>query len=667
MNTKFFAKLAVRNIRSNMQTYLPYLFSSTLTVAMFFLMISLISNDFVQGRSSTLPMLFSFGAIVIGIFSFIFILYTNSFLIKRRKKEIGLYGILGLGKKHVARVLLLEMLMTSFVSIIAGLITGEVFGKLFFMLLNYMLNMPEPMIYTASLGKALLTAALFCGIFLIALLYNISQVTFSNPIKLLKGRKEGEKEPKASNILFLLSIGLLVGGYWISLSIDNPIDALLYFFVAVVLVIVGTYLFFISGSIFILKALKKNKKFYYRPGPFISISGMLYRMKQNAVGLANICILATMVIVALSTTVAMFAGSEETFNNRYPHENNLNLYEEASEVSEVSDQDQQPSIVQLKETIKKQTAAAGLKINEMGSYRYQSLYGEFKENHFILSSSSSAGVMPSVVLTIIPLEDYNEWTNGTIQLKENEVMYYHSKNTFSESTISLAEQTYQMKKMPIIPKELKGQSDLIESVFLVVPSISDIDTIKQSYLKEDADAAVMPLSGTIYWDTNGTDAEKKTYAQDLRTALNDQSSISYESKEVNRDEWYGMNGGFLFLGIFLGLLFTIGTVLITYFKQVSEGYDDRDKFQIMQKVGLDQKMIKDSSRMQIIWMFFLPIIVAIIHIAFAYPIIQKLLLLFGITNQKLLVLSIIGVIVAFSLIYWLIYRITSRIYYNIVK
>ena len=667
MNTKFFAKLAVRNISSNMQTYLPYLFSSTLTVAMFFLMISLISNDFVQGRSSTLPMLFSFGAIVIGIFSFIFILYTNSFLIKRRKKEIGLYGILGLGKKHVARVLLLEMLMTSFVSIIAGLITGEVFGKLFFMLLNYMLNMPEPMIYTASLGKALLTAALFCGIFLIALLYNISQVTFSNPIKLLKGRKEGEKEPKASNILFLLSIGLLVGGYWISLSIDNPIDALLYFFVAVVLVIVGTYLFFISGSIFILKALKKNKKFYYRPGPFISISGMLYRMKQNAVGLANICILATMVIVALSTTVAMFAGSEETFNNRYPHENNLNLYEEASEVSEVSDQDQQPSIVQLKETIKKQTAAAGLKINEMGSYRYQSLYGEFKENHFILSSSSSAGVMPSVVLTIIPLEDYNEWTNGTIQLKENEVMYYHSKNTFSESTISLAEQTYQMKKMPIIPKELKGQSDLIESVFLVVPSISDIDTIKQSYLKEDADAAVMPLSGTIYWDTNGTDAEKKTYAQDLRTALNDQSSISYESKEVNRDEWYGMNGGFLFLGIFLGLLFTIGTVLITYFKQVSEGYDDRDKFQIMQKVGLDQKMIKDSSRMQIIWMFFLPIIVAIIHIAFAYPIIQKLLLLFGITNQKLLVLSIIGVIVAFSLIYWLIYRITSRIYYNIVK
>lgn len=666
MNTKFFAKLAVRNIRSNMQTYLPYVLSSIMTVAMFFLMVSLLSNEFVQGRSSTLPMLFSFGAIVVGAFSFIFILYTNSFLIKRRKKEIGLYGILGLGKKHVAKVLMLEMVLTSFFSIIAGLITGQVFGKLFFMFLNYMLNLPEPMKYTASLDKALLTAALFIGIFLIALLYNISQVTFSNPIKLLKGRKEGEKEPKGSIILFILSVGLLASGYWISLSIDNPIDALQYFFIAVLLVIVGTYLFFISGSIFILKALKKNKKFYYRPGPFISISGMLYRMKQNAVGLANICILATMVIVALSTTVAMFVGSEETLTNRFPFENAVTVY--GGEQEESAGNSQLPEMEQIKTTIDEQTAAADLKINQLESYRYQTLFGMLEKNKFVIPESTSLTDLTSIVSAIIlPLEDYNQWTNETMELGENEALYYHSKDSLKGQTLSLGEQTYQLKKMAVVPGDIESQSELLEVLVLVLPTISEIETVTQNYMQQKPDTFIAGLSGTINWDTTGSPEEKSAYAADLKAVFNDTPSMSYESREMNRDEWYGMNGGFLFLGVFLGLLFTIGTVLITYFKQVSEGYDDREKFQIMQKVGLNQKMIKDSTRLQIVWMFFLPIIIAVIHIAFAYPIIQKMLVVFGITNQKLLILSIIGVIAAFSLIYWLIYRITSKIYYNIVK
>ncbi|MEG0289151.1 MAG: FtsX-like permease family protein [Carnobacterium sp.] len=666
MNTKFFAKLAVRNIRSNMQTYLPYVLSSTMTVAMFLLMVSLLTNEFVQGRSSTLPMLFGFGAVVVGIFSFIFILYTNSFLIKRRKKEIGLYGILGLGKKHVAKVLMLETVLTSFFSIVAGLITGQVFGKLFFMFLNYMLNLPEPMEYTGSLDKVLLTAALFIGIFLIGLLYNISQVTFSNPIKLLKGRKEGEKEPKGSIVLFILSVGLLAGGYWISLSIDNPIDALQYFFISVLLVIVGTYLFFISGSIFILKALKNNKKFYYRPGPFISISGMLYRMKQNAVGLANICILATMVIVALSTTVAMFVGTEETLDNRFPFENAVTIY--GGEQEESAGNSQLPEMEQIKTTIDEQTAAADLKIDQLESYRYQTILGMLEKNKFVIPESTSLTDFTSIVSVIIlPLEDYNQWTDETMELGENEALYYHSKDTLKGQTLSLGEQTYQLQKMAVVPGDIESQGELLEILVLVLPSISEIEKVTQNYMQQNPDTFIAGLSGTINWDTTGSPAEKAAYAADLKAVFNDTPSMSYESKEMNRDEWYGMNGGFLFLGVFLGLLFTIGTVLITYFKQVSEGYDDREKFQIMQKVGLDQKMIKDSTRLQIVWMFFLPIIIAVIHIAFAYPIIQKMLVVFGITNQKLLILSIIGVIAAFSLIYWLIYRITSKIYYNIVK
>lgn len=665
MNTKFFAKLAVRNIRSNKQTYLPYVLSSIMTVAMFFLMVSLLTNEFVQGRSSTLPMLFGFGAVVVGIFSFIFILYTNSFLIKRRKKEIGLYGILGLGKKHVAKVLLLEMALTSFFSIAAGLITGQVFGKLFFMSLNYLLNLPEPMKYTASLDKVLLTIVLFLGIFLIGLLYNISQVTFSNPIKLLKGRKEGEKEPKGSIILFILSVGLLAGGYWISLTIENPLDALQYFFIAVLLVIVGTYLFFISGSIFILKALKKNKNLYYRPGPFISISGMLYRMKQNAVGLANICILATMVIVALSTTVAMFVGSEGTLNNRYPFENAVTVYGEDRE--ETGGKSQLPEMEQIKKTINEQTATDDLKIDQMESYRYQTLYGKIEKNQLVIQDFALNDLASLATILILPLEDYNQWAIEAVELGENEALYYYSKDALKGQTFSLGEQTYQLKQMPTVPGDIKSEGELLETLVLVLPSMSEMETAIQSYMQQNPDTFIASLSGKISWDTTGSPAEKAAYAADLKTVFKNSSSMYYESREMNRDEWYSMNGGFLFLGVFLGLLFTIGTVLITYFKQVSEGYDDREKFQIMQKVGLDQKMIKDSTRLQIVWMFFLPIIIAVIHIAFAYPIIQKMLMIFGITNQKLLVLSILGVIVAFSLIYWLIYRITSRIYYNIVK
>ncbi len=268
---------------------------------------------------------------------------------------------------------------------------------------------------------------------------------------------------------------------------------------------------------------------------------------------------------------------------------------------------------------------------------------------------------------ILPLEDYNQWTDETIELGENEALYYYSKDTLKGQTFSLGEQTYQLKQMPAIPGDIESQGELLETLVLVLPNMSEIETATQAYMQQNPDTFTGNLSATINWNTTGSPEEKAAYAAELKETFADQNSMSYESREMNRDEWYSMNGGFLFLGVFLGLLFTIGTVLITYFKQVSEGYDDREKFQIMQKVGLDQKMIKDSTRLQIIWMFFLPIIIAVIHIAFAYPIIQKLLVIFGITNQKLLILSIMGVIVAFSLIYWLIYRITSRIYYNIVK
>ncbi|WP_106532183.1 FtsX-like permease family protein [Planomicrobium soli] len=658
MNSRFFSSLALRNIRSNKQLYIPYLLSSTAIIMMFYLMASLMTNKFVQERSSSLPTLFGIGVIVIGIFSVIFILYTNSFLIKRRKKEIGLYGILGLEKKHVAKILFFETFFTSILSIAAGLMAGLIFGRLVFMLLNYLLRLPSNIGYSTSLMTAAATVALFVGIFGITYLYNVSQFTFANPIKLLKGKQEGEKEPKGSIILFLLSLIFLAWGYGISLTIPDPLSAISKFFLAVLLVIIGTYLLFVSGSIFILKAMKKNKRIYYRPGAFISISGMLYRMKQNTVGLANICILASMVIIAVSTTVTIFIGSEETLENRFPYENNMTLHGDPENVDAIN-----PRFFELQDQFREETKKLGLEVTEMETYRYQNLFGRLNGNRFVFEKSGPGTELP-VFMDVLPLEDFNKMTGKSYSLADDEALYYHSTGTYKKEELAIGEQTFQLTP---IENEFSEEMALTESLALVVPNISQIEQIKADFEKEVPGDSYMAINAKIGWNTTGTEEDKKKLADQLSEEYSWASDGHYESRENQRVEWYSMNGGFLFLGIFLGLLFTIGTVLITYFKQVSEGFDDRGKFQIMQKVGLDKEMIQESTRSQIVWMFLLPIVIATIHVVFAYPIVRKLLLIFGITNEMTWLLSFIGVVIAFAAIYWMIYRVTSRVYYSIVK
>lgn len=658
MNNSFFAKLAVRNIRSNSQVYLPYTLSSICVVMMFYLVYSLMTNEFVQTRSTVLPSLFSIGTIVVGIFSLIFILYSNSFLIKRRKKEIGLYALLGLEKKHVAKVLFIEIVLISVVSIGFGVVAGQVAGKLSFMSLNYFLNFPVSMDYPVSLTTILVTGGMFFFIFLLALLYNLSQVTFSNPIKLLKGKSEGEKEPKSSVILFILSIVCLGAGYGISLSVADPLTALLYFFIAVLLVILGTYFFFVSGSIFILKTLKKNKNFYYRPGNFISISGMIYRMKQNAVGLANICILITMVVIAIATTYAIFSGTEEVLESRFPYENNLSVSDLPYEDSEVLDE--------LDQSIQSRTEGTGLEIADSESFRYQTLYGFLEEGTFLMENSNGNVSIPQTLM-MIPLSDYQRLLGETIELGADQLLIYMPENPSVPESVTFGSQTFQAEQLDEFPLSLSKSQNVNEYIFIVLPDSSTISEISAEYQQDNPESIIDGYEAMAGWNTNGTTEEKQMYADQVAAYFAEDSSVYYESREDSREEWYSMNGGFLFLGIFLGLLFTLGTVLITYFKQISEGFDDRSKFKIMQKVGLDKKMIKDSTKAQMLWMFFLPLLMAAVHVAFAYPILQKMLIVFGITNKSRVIASIIGVILAFSLIYWVIYRITSRVYFNIVK
>ncbi|MBC9825540.1 FtsX-like permease family protein [Carnobacterium inhibens] len=651
MNKGFFSKLALRNIKSNKQIYLPYIFASIATVAMFYMMVALMGNKFVQTRNASLPMFFTVGAVVIGVFSFLFILYTNSFLIKRRKKEIGLYAILGMKKKHVSRILTIESLVTSSFSIIVGLIVGHLLGELAFLVLNYALKFGVKMSFPFTLNAVMITIGLFVLIFLVTLIYNITQVTFSNPIQLIKGKQTGEREPKSSIFLFILSLLLIGSGYYLSVTIDNPMDAILYFLLAVLLVIVGTYFLFISGSIFILKALKKNKKLYYRPSPFISISGMLYRMKQNAAGLANITILATMVIVAVATTIAVFMGIQGTLDIRFPYENKLTYYTDANLEEEFKE-------------IQTETETLGLEVTGTEIYTYYDVFSIVEDNELILGEKAYSAKEPFQVKIIVQ-EDYEKMSNQSIDLETDEILVYDLKDDYDFSTLLIGDATYQIKSK--IENPIKMDKLLSPNMVLVVESKEVLQSIMDYDIQVSEIEYDVSMEAMISWNTTGTQEQKKIYSEKLTDKLNSREGSYFDSKELLSVELYDVNGGFLFLGIFLGLLFTFGAALITYFKQVSEGYDDREKFQIMQKVGLDKQTIRKTTRLQIIWMFLLPLVIAVIHVAFAFPIIQKLLLLFNVVDITLIFWCFAGVIVGYSVIYGIIYQVTSKVYYSIVK
>lgn len=655
MKNNFYLKMALRNIRANKQLYLPYGISALLTVSMLFQMFSLMSNGFEEMRGAdSLILLFRFGSVIIGIFSLIFLLYTNSFLIKRRKKEVGLYGILGLEKRHVARILFLESLIVGTVTIVLGLGLGSLLGQLLFLFLNYLLKLPIQMTYSLDPLNYALTAAVFAGIFFIAYLYNVSQVTFSNPIQLLRGEKEGEKEPKSNVLLFILGLLLLGAGYYISLTISDPIAALLNFFVAVLLVIGGTYLLFTSGSIYILKRMKKNQKLYYQPRAFISISGMLYRMKQNAMGLANIAILSCMVIIALATTTAIYVGSENALGSHIATDHQATVYYDEEKTIDAV----QADLGKVTERI--QTDTFGLNISDLESFTYVNIFGIFDGNEL------KQGEGPTFTgTTLLTAEAMNGLENLSLTLEPNE-LYLHEAAHYPYDTVVIAGETFNVKIFDNKLENFMVDTEVGETYLFVAPNKETLNRILQKY-EENEQGYDTSVTGSVIWNTNTSAEGEMAYADKLRPLIEKEAIVNYQPRAEMREEWYAMTGGFLFLGIFLGGLFTIGTILITYFKQVSEGYEDRTRFQIMQKVGLDKEMIRDTSRSQVIWMFMLPIIVATTHMAFAYPILYKMLLIFGLNSHPILIGSMAGVVVVFGLIYWVIYRLTARVYYSIVQ
>lgn len=654
MSKFFYLKLALNNLKRNKETYIPYIIAGIGMVFTFLMLNAMMNNEDIRNmrNGDVLHTILSLGLVVVGIFSVIFIIYANNFLLKRRKKELGLYAILGLEKKHVMRVLFYEAIFVYFISFIGGMIISFVFGKLSFLVLLKMIKISEGLTFSIDYTSIITALGVFGGIYLITFILNVIQVKIANPIQLLKGEAEGEKVPKTSWILTILGFLSLGGGYYISITVKNPLAAIPLFFIAVLLVIMGTYALFTAGSIAILKMLQKKKKFYYRINNFISVSGMIYRMKQNAAGLANICILSTMVLVMVSGTLALFLGMEDSLRYRFPMD---------IEVSGYDSFDQQG----FDALVKKEARKFGLDvINNMYFKSMDSLVqikgSEGKDFYFTMNSSNYDQLYDFKILTV---GDYNRIFKEDIELKENEILISQEPRRYGKDTISLHGDEYQIKK-EIDEVFFTGNSGNFEKGITIIAK--DEQTIEHIW------NLLFPEEGQFkyynYYTTDGDIDQKLVFAQEINRIVKEQYGISrITSLEMTRQEWYSTYGGLLYLGSFLGIVFMMATVLIIYFKQISEGMVDRNRFIIMQKVGMSNEEVKVTIRKQILMVFFLPLLTAILHVAFAFPMLKRILLMFGLTNALHIFLCIVGCVAVFIVFYMIIYSKTAKVYYKLVQ
>ena len=664
MNKGMYTKLAITNIKNNRQFYFPYLLTGIITVAMFYIMCALESNPGIQSMpgAKNLGLILRLGIGVIGIFAVIFLFYTNSFIIKRRKKELGIYNILGMEKRHIAKILSKEAFFTAIIAIGGGLVTGVLFHKLACMLLYRMIGFNGGITFSFSKKGIMITAILFAIVYLLTYIYDLFQVQLANPIELLQSGNKGEREPKTKAIMAVLGVLCLGTGYFIAITTKNPIKALTLFFVAVILVIIGTYLLFTAGSIALLKILRRNKGYYYQTKHFTSVSGMIYRMKQNAVGLANICILSTMVLVAVSTTVSLYVGIEDIMKERYPNEISISAYYDTGAPAEDS----------IAPIVEKSVKESGRKIRHEEDYLELYFAAIKDQGQYSLDKEKvkTAGdrVSGFVVLT---REDCKKKYNEEIpELAENEVALFTIKKTDMD-TLVLENRSYHVKEIKQFQntEDFETIADMMdEYYYVIVNDVQDMERLWQLQ-KDIYQENSSSISRQVRLDIDGDSEQKKECFENIKTALGPEQAkarILIDSRQSSLDEFYQIYGGFLFLGLFLGILFLMITVLIIFYKQISEGYDDKERFSIMEKVGMSNDEVKATIRSQVRTVFFLPILMAAVHVGMAFPMIKRLLSLFGLSNTALFAGCMAGTILVFALIYLLVFLKTSKTYYKIV-
>jgi len=612
-------------------------------------------NKIIGGEN--LKIILNFGIYVIGFFSVIFLFYTNSFLIKRRKKEFGLYNILGMEKKHISKVTFFETLYVGILSLGIGIPGGVLLSKLMFLLLLKIVDYQVQFGFEISFKALIATLVLFSGIFLISFLNTVRQVHLSKPIDLLKGGQVGEKEPKSSWLLAVIGAICLGIGYYIALTTKSPMTAMSMFFFAVIMVIIGTYALFISGSIYILKLLRKNKKYYYQTKHFTTVSGMIYRMKQNSAGLANICILATVVLVMLSTTVSMYIGMENILRTRY--ERNVIVSGQSMTQAQIQKADK---------IIEEVTGKMGIKPKDTIHYSSIDLYMQRKGSDFIVYDEGDNALTIADIsgLTVLSLGEYNKIMGENKTLSQGEVLLYTIKGEIKENNLKIGYKSFSIKeRLKDLNISKRDSSILTEGYCIVVYD----ENIQSQLLPMGKNRKLIEgLSYNYGFDVQGDSSTQVALSTAIGSALEKAGlNVRSECAEAGRKDFYAIYGGLLFLGLFLGILFIMATVLIIYYKQISEGYDDKERFEIMQKVGMSREEVKKSIQSQVLTVFFLPLVLAGIHVAFSFKVIVKLLLLLNLTDVSLFATCTVATFLVFAMFYAAVYGLTARTYYRIVK
>lgn len=627
---KLYFKLAKTNLSNNKPFYIPYIISSIITVAMLYMMSFLSDNkglNKIMGADS-LATIFRLGVGIIVIFSYIFLFYTNSFIIKRRKKEIGVYNILGMEKRHLSKVLFVETIYSAIISLVCGIIVGIVFSKFILMVLYGIIGIHKTVEFFVNIHGIILCVVSFGILFLLTFLYNFMQIKLANPIELLRGTNVGEREPKTKIFMTIVGVVCLAIAYYIAITTENPLNVLTLFFVAVLLVIIGTFALFTAGSIALLKLLRNNKKFYYNKRHFMAVSGMLYRMKQNAAGLASICILSTMVLVVISTTVSMYVGIQDELMARYP--NDVCVTVDYNSVIDKSSE--------IEKAIFDEIDSAEVKNKK--AFSYLSVFVGQKGDNFT-TDKEHLSYQNSYLFYILSKDDFikrdNSFKDKIGNISKGEAVVVLNKK-YDKKDIKIFGKNYKVNKSfeHMEDNDLYMISTLNGLGYIILDndeSVQELYDMQEKMLGKGANY----YTNKIRFDfKSGNKKQKAAAYKKIDNAVkkyfkenkNDKKEISsywVESRQENEQNFYLLYGGLFFLGIFLGTMFLIVTVMIIFYKQITEGYDDRERYQILEKVGMSSREVKDTIKSQIRIVFVLPIFAAAVHVTAAFPMVNRIL------------------------------------------
>ena len=667
MRHKLYPRLAWQGITKNKRLYLPFLLTCVGMVMMTYILLALASSPVLKTfpGGDTMPMILGLGSFTMAAFAVLFLFYTNSFLIRRRNREFGLYNILGMGKGNLAKVLAWEAVIMALFSIAAGEALGILLSKLFELVLINIVGGSVQMDFTVSVPSVTMTTLLYLGIFALLFLRSLVTVCRTNAAALLRSESYGEKPPKANWAFGLAGFVILGTAYYIAVTIKQPLTALAVFFIAVLMVIVGTYLIFISGSVLLCRMLQRNKRYYYQKNHFISVSSMAYRMKRNGAGLASVCILATMVLVMLSSTTCLYFGKEDALRTRYPSDLSIELRFTQDEGGA-----NEENIGIARGMIESVIAQDNLDVQEQFDTRSAWFFGLLTGDSFERADRSTfMDYERAVDMVILPLEDYNRMTGQSLTLAPDEAYICSPRMTYTQPDIRIGELTYQIKgQQPDFGGFGADSANITTTIYLIVP---DFDAAVNALRTQDTRYPVV-VSWQYSFDSTSPDETQIAFITDMIDTISANKEglvyVSYtvESIAFNREDFVGTYGSLFFLAILLSIVFLAAAVLILYYKQVSEGYEDQARFEIMQRVGMTKTDIRKSINSQLLLVFFLPLLFAGLHLGFAFPFIHKMLVLFNLTNLKLLIGTTIITFAVYAVFYTLVYRITSNSYYSIV-